>query len=360
MTTGIFVDRALVSMDQARHLWLRLCLRQPALARLLAHRARRTAALATLGVGAALVLAMVVPLVPLLLGPVVLGVAHVGADVRYLVLRRRLSVSWRRVVVLGCAVLLASRALSEIGAWRTSARTELALVVVWIATALLMAVREGGDARRGRGVLLALLALGAPALAWPDTARLVFLHAHNLVALLIWGALFRRRVRVPLLPLALLAGGAVLLGSGVLAGPVLRGPGAQLFGLHLLQACDWLAPQLDVRFAVGLTTCFAFLQSAHYLTWLFLIPQEEVAAAGTPTFRMSARSLHRDLGATGIVVLMSATVLVLVAAAFALLRTRAVYLSLAAFHGYLELAMAAYLYVSGGAPAAARSAPRSA
>jgi hypothetical protein len=355
LTADAIGEWALGSLDQARRSWFALCLRQPALARVLAVRERRTVAMATLALVGAFGLAAFAPLVPLLLGPVVFGVAHVASDVRYLVLRRRVSATWRRGLVVGSVALVALRALAEVSDLRASARLELALVLLWIAAAVGVAARERGWSRRATALALAGVAVAAPALAWPDAARLVFLHAHNLVALVIWGALFRKSLRGVALPIALLALGAGVLASGVLMPVVLAGPGAQLFGLHLLQATDWIAPGLDARLAVGLTTAFAFLQSAHYLTWLFLIPQEEHAAAGTPTFRMSARSLRRDFGGAGVVAVIGATLLVMVAACFALLRTRAVYLSLASFHGYLELAMGAYLAVR-AAPSASSGA----
>jgi hypothetical protein len=86
----------------------------------------------------------------------------------------------------------------------------------------------------------------------------------------------------------------------------------------------------------------------HYLVWLVLIPQDDVAAQGTATFRMSARSLLRDLGRFGLAAIALGTLLVAVGALFEARATRELYLSLAMFHVYLELALAGWFWVRGG------------
>jgi hypothetical protein len=116
----------------------------------------------------------------------------------------------------------------------------------------------------------------------------------------------------------------------------------------VLEASDWFAPGLRGDHAIGLTTAFAFLQSVHYAVWLFCVPQDDQRFASTRSFRASARSLVQDLGrGWASVVAVTAAVVVVLAVASAV-RTRHLYLSLAMFHGYLELAMLAYFSTRGG------------
>jgi hypothetical protein len=67
---------------------------------------------------------------------------------------------------------------------------------------------------------------------------------------------------------------------------------------------------------------------------------------------MSVRSLFSDLGAPGVAAVVIAASAVLLGACFDLHRARGLYLSLATFHGYLELALLAFLWVRGTSAAA--------
>jgi len=212
---------------------------------------------------------------------------------------------------------------------------------------VLAGLRERGSWLRAllAGALLALATISA--LSQPKIARYVFLHAHNLVAVLAWATLFRQRKRWLLAPGVLIAVGAGVLASGTLFEQTLASPFAASFHLHVFTVSDWLAPFADPRLAIGATTSYLFLQSVHYSAWLSWIPQEEQARRGTPTFRMSVRSLFSDLGTPGVAAVLVATVAVWVGAYFELHRARGLYLSLATFHGYLELAMLAFFWVRG-------------
>jgi hypothetical protein len=108
---------------------------------------------------------------------------------------------------------------------------------------------------------------------------------------------------------------------------------------------DWIAPFARPELALGVAGAYVFLQSVHYGVWLSFIPQEELEGQGTLTFRMSARSLLSDLGLRGALAVLLAALAVIVGACFAVHRARGLYLSLAMFHGYLELAMLAYFFV---------------
>jgi hypothetical protein len=63
---------------------------------------------------------------------------------------------------------------------------------------------------------------------------------------------------------------------------------------------------------------------------------------------MSARSLFSDLGVAGVAATAIAALAVIGGAYFEVHRARSLYLSLAMFHGYLELALLAFFFVARG------------
>jgi hypothetical protein len=93
---------------------------------------------------------------------------------------------------------------------------------------------------------------------------------------------------------------------------------------------------------VGLICAFVFAQSLHYAVWLTLIPQDDTKGEGIQSFRLSARSLLTDFGALGLMCVALLALAVVVGAVFDARVARNTYLSLAMFHGYLELALFAY------------------
>jgi hypothetical protein len=176
----------------------------------------------------------------------------------------------------------------------------------------------------------------------------LFAHIHNLVAIALWLWLFRARRRFALPALALLATCAALLLSGA-ALPFVRldGPGAARLVEESIFAWPAWMPQ---RTALALGLLYVLLQSVHYTVWLAFIPQDDVRAQGTLSFRMSLRGLVRDFTAPGLAVIAVLTAAVLGASTLDAHRTRQLYLSLATFHGYLELGAGAFLWVRGPRP----------
>jgi hypothetical protein len=345
-----YVEQAAAPLDHARRLWFALLLRSRALTALLSRRERRITSIAALHVTLAFCLALYFPVLLFVVGPIVLGVAHVAADVRYLVLRRNLQRWWQSSVWGGSAALIAVRALEELGVLRDAARVETSVAAAFIAVAIAAGVSAGGGVRRA-AIALGLLALGAfAALSRPALSRLVFVHAHNVVAVVLWVYLYARR-RSALVPLAMIAGGTLLLASGALSRVTAASPGLSSFGLHALAVSDWIAPFSRPSLALGVVSAYVFLQSVHYGVWLFLVPQEELRAQGSLTFRMSIRSLFTDLGVPGVLAVALAALAVIGGAFVELHRARTLYLSLAMFHGYLELALLTFFFVRrGGAP----------
>lgn len=353
---GAWLTQATVPLDAARRSVLRVAARHASVSAVVTRRDARIAILASVHAVVAFGLALFFPVLLLVLGPIVLGVAHVAADVRHLAVRRALPRGMLRGVWASCLMLIAMRALAECRLLPFGLdRAEWALAAAWVAASSVSGAALAGSP--GRGVLGVLLAggIGLAALSDPAGARLVFVQAHNVVAVVLWVTLFRGQRRSVTVPLSLVALGTALLGSGKLYGLTLHHGQASAFGVHVLAASDWLAPGLRADHAIGLTTAFAFLQSVHYAVWLLYVPQDDTRFEATRSFRASVRSLLRDFGPgwLGFIVLAALTVVAL--ACLAPVKTRHTYLSFAMFHGYLELALLGYFWARGGSLRGARS-----
>jgi hypothetical protein len=336
------LEGALAPFDVARSGVMRVALGTRLGAFVVGRKDRRVAAQASVGVLVTFMLVMLAPAALLALGPILLGVPHVASDVRYLVLRREVS---RPAIVITLAFASLVTLVRGLGMWLPAAlpwgTVEMVLLCTWIASAAAAGAHASGRLRLIAP--LALVALGAAFFIVPNPGATVIIlgHAHNVIAIAVWLFVFRRSVRAATLPLLLAGVAVVVLLSGVTL-PVTMAHSRAL-GVSLVDAASWMAPGFSVRAGVAVVLSFAFLQSMHYAVWLGWIPQEDVAAQGTLSFKMSVRSMMRDFGSRGLLVVAALTVLVVASACFALTRTRELYLSLAVFHGYLEMAMLAYL-----------------
>ncbi len=152
-------------------------------------------------------------------------------------------------------------------------------------------------------------------------------------------------------------GGAALLASGALLDLTLRHGFLSVAGLHLFAAADWLAPGLSDTRAVALATSFAFLQSVHYAIWLVAIPAGDCPGDGSRTWRAGFRDLARDLTPAGLGAAAGLTLLVAGMGLLFAAGTRRLFLSLGTFHGWLELAVLAFV-LARGRVAGRRARPR--
>jgi hypothetical protein len=335
------LERALVPLDAARSRVMRVAVGTKLGLFLVGRRDRRVAAQAALGVFVTFMLVTFAPAVLLAVGPILFGVPHVASDVRYLVLRRDVS---RPAVAITVGFALAVTAVRGLGLVVPSALpwafVEMVLLCAWIAAAGVAGARAAGRSDRIVPVLLVVAGFALLAVPHALATSIVLAHAHNVIAIAVWLFVFRRSVRAATWPL-LLAGVAVIV---LLSGATLPVSLAhsQALGFSLTDAAGWMAPGLSLRVGIAVVLSFAFLQSMHYAVWLGWIPQEDVASEGTLSFKMSVRSMLRDFGKSGVAIVAILTALVVVGAFFALTRTRNLYLSLAVFHGYLEMAMLAY------------------
>jgi len=96
----------------------------------------------------------------------------------------------------------------------------------------------------------------------------------------------------------------------------------------------WLSYDAAARVGV----CYVFLQVIHYGIWLVWIPGAELSQTAPSTLRQRLGAAYTDLG-PAVTALVGLGALAIVGASFVdAHRTRQFYLSMATFHGYLELA----------------------
>lgn len=365
------VEQALRPLDELRRLTLRALAGGWPLGRtLVARRSVRVPVLLSLHAVAALALAVFAPSLVIVVGPLALGVPHLAADVRHLLVRR----AWPRWWLVACAAfalaLLTLRVLAEAGSRAASLPVEHLVASTWVLLGAVGGAMAAATSRadrapsaggigwglRGWAVVAVAMALGGFALGAPRLCRMVLVHGHNLVALAVWLALFRRG-RLAFVPVAIALVGAGLLASGALLGVTLHHGVLSVAGLHLFAAADWLAPGLADSQAIAAATSFAFLQSVHYAVWLIAIPAGDRPGEGGRSWRGAFRELIRDLRPVGV---FAVAVLALLVAGLGVVHpapTRRLVLSLATFHVWLELAVLAYFLARGAtrpAVAAAR------
>lgn len=318
-------------LDRLRRFGLRVL--GPLARVLFTDRALRVTVLGSALICTSFALTAAVPLVMLLLGPIIWGIPHVLADVRYLVARPGLH---RRPLALGA-----------LGVGIFSA-TGLGLGVrgglLGAALALLVARGSAGRRAVGMGVVAGLFALAA--LAGPVVADVVFAHVHNLVAVLLWWAWRPREARKHLWPVVLFALGVGALLLGVMD-PVFawtRGLSAPWTGLGLRELAWGLAPGVRGPMAARLVVLYAFAQAVHYVVWLRLVPEDDRPSKTPRSYGQSFRVLGADIGGWLLWLAVIGAVGLAGWAVVAPGQARDGYLRLASFHGHLELAAGALLW----------------
>jgi hypothetical protein len=356
MAEVAWTDRFAAPLDGVRRATLSRAWRNRSVRLALSSRDRRIAWIVGVHACLAFTLTISFPAPLLVLIPLLLGVPHVVADFRYLVLRRIAETRTRASIVVGCAALFGVNAFGLLSPRFDIARAEVTLGALVVIVSGLVAFAStprawtGREAARGAFVLGAVAILGWTAQLHSRSALVLLVHLHNAVALVAWLWLFRARVRSVLLSLAVISGAAALLVSGALVPAALRIGMWKGLGTNLLAAADWLAPGVPGSLGVGLALSFIFMQSVHYLVWLVLVPSDE--RGGVVSFRRSFRDFIGELGVLGTVAAVGASALVLGFGAVAPFATRNAYLSLASFHVWLELAVLAVFAVGNQAPRA--------
>ncbi|MGZ6214451.1 MAG: hypothetical protein ACXWMG_05820 [Candidatus Limnocylindria bacterium] len=281
----------------------------------------RVAVVGSLLMVSALLSTSLLPIWFLALGPIVWGVPHIVADLRYLVARpgyhRR---PW--VVAAMLAGILA-------GGFGYGVRGGLA----GAAAALLVARAPWKRRAIGLAVVGALIALAQ----WAGPlADLVFAHLHNAVAVGLWWAWRPRGSRLHWIPLALFAAGCALILTGAMAPLAAWTGGFVAPWTHLTAATlAWgLAPGPFGPMALRFLLLYAFAQSVHYVVWLRLVPEDDRPSPTPRSFVQSFRALRTDLGSWVLWAAVLTALGLAVWAAFNVGQARNGYIQMAFFHGH--------------------------
>ena len=296
---------------------------------LIADRAARTTILFTAIVVLAFAATITLPIALLSLGPIALGVPHVLADVRYLIVRPGLHREPRLWLV----------ALPLLGVCLTSD------LRFGLAAPVLSAVLARGAPSRKIVVLVIAGAAFVIACRVGRIADLVFVHGHNFLAVVVWWLYRPRRAREGI-PVALFVAASLFMLLGV-AEPVLRATGGlgSRLSFDLGALADSIATNAPPALGLRLVLLYAFAQSVHYGVWLRLVPEDDRPGRAPRSFSSSLRALRADLGAPLLVVTALAALGLAVWATIDLGSARIGYLRAAQFHGHLELAALAILFV---------------
>ncbi len=328
------------TLDRVRGRTYGYLLRVPGTRSIVARKERRIALLVALSSVFAFALAALVPTFSLIVAPLVLGVPHLAADYRYLLLRPRWPARVLWLTLCGSLVVLSLRAV-ELVTKRSLAPWEMGAALAWCAS--MIAAAQQASLRKRSLAAIALSVVAVLALIEPELSRLVFGYAHNLVAIGLWLLLFRGMKKSALLPLGMITLGTLLL---LLGGDRWLLFGQTSLGLNALTGSDFFALPSVGGAGLGLITSFAFLQSVHYAIWLHVIPAEELPGNRMSSFAQTFSGLRSDLGLAGLAVV---ALLVVVTTAGLLVspeQARQSYTSLSTFHGYMELAIALYAYLT--------------
>lgn len=341
-------DPLLRALDAVRLRYLRAL--GPLARTLMPARALRVSLGFCLAICTSLALTFLFPLWLMALGPLILGVPHLLADLRYLVIRpglHRRPLLW---AVCGVPILAGGLNLGvSVGLFATLG-------------ALLAAQAHSAGARfvRSVGIPLTLVLMGL-ASRWPEEARLLLAHAHNFIAVAVWWFWRPYRPLWHAIPVVFFGFSCALILSGTLE-PWLVSSGVWSWvppGITLSRQLASLVPAgWQEDWGIRLVLLFAFTQSIHYAVWLRLMPEEDRQRPTPRTFRASAQALQGDFGTFPLLVVAVLCVGFLGASFLDLTRAREGYFGLALFHGYLELAAVAFLWIEGRLGDTVRLEPR--
>jgi hypothetical protein len=324
---SVAVTTALAPLDELRRLSLRLGGRP--LVALLARRELRVTVVGTISVACALAIVGMFPLWTVLLGPLVLGVPHLLADVRYLIVRPGLH---RRAGFFALVALPLAATLIV---------PKLPLGLLAVAGACLIA---RAPLRTRIAAALAFAAVALAVLQIGRSADIVFAHVHNLVAVGLWWWWRPRRPLHQVLPLLAFVAGLVGISVGTVEVWSIRAGGLAPImggGLGVEEFASSVSLFADPVWALRALLIFTFGQSVHYAVWLRLVPDDDRPRPGLRSFRSSFRALLADCGAPLLALAAALALALIVGAAFDAYGARTLYLRFALFHGPLEIAVIA-------------------
>lgn len=324
-------------LDRARITLFRLL--GPAARPFIRNRSLRASTLLSLSVALAFALTLTAPLALLAWGPVLLGMPHLAADVRYLIVRPGLHRERSFWLIMIPLVALTFTAEAHWG-----------FLAVGIAALAAMAASK--RVQLGPMIALVIAGLGLYAsIAFTHATSNWVAHLHNLVALVLFVCWphFIGRARtdaLPLMPMLLVLLGAafLMLGGASLAGlDSIALDMEEGFGTPLVQHLYSLAPEgVSFELGVRLVLLFAFLQSVHYGVWLRAIPEEDRPQPTPRSFTRGWNALREEGSLPAMLVFAVLTVALITWSLFDLGAARTGYLRFALAHGFIEVAVLVY------------------
>mgnify|MGYP000860188982 FL=1 len=286
----------------------------------------------------ALVGSLTLPLWILAVGPLVLGVPHLLADVRYLVARKGHQRSRRLVIGVGLPLLVCG-----LGGGMPAGLCAML-------GALLLG--EGDTVRKLIGVLL-VSTIAATGLIGHSfyVHELLLAHLHNPIGVVLWLLWRPRQERLHLIPLLLYVACGVLIGLGALLPPAFAltlAPQSADSALDFMR--DTLAPGFSQTWGTRLLLLYCYAQMVHYSVWLQLVPEEDRHRPTPRSFRDSLRALRADLSLWLLVPALLIMLGLLIWGFADVWASRIAYFRLALFHGYLELCALCLWFAAGRRP----------
>lgn len=313
------VELALAPLDRVRARALRETM--PLSSRLAGDREARVALIGVSVILLAAAATLIVPLWLLALGPIVLGVPHLLADLRYCVIRP----GWQHERALWLTAGVPLLAIT------VGAGFEIGLLGV-AASALVIS----GDRRRRAAVAVGALALAVAAWRFDTLTDLCLAHLHNFIAVGLWAAWRPRTSKLHAIPIALFVLGcaALLLGFGDWTWSRTASlPEGLDHAIHLAT----LAPGIASPWASRLVILYCFAQAVHYGVWLRMVPEDDRDRPTPRSFRASYRALRDELHPWLLAGFALATLGLAIWACVDLVEARTGYFRFARFHGMLEL-----------------------
>lgn len=321
-------------LDRVRLWWLRAL--GPLAKPLVRSRELRIAVFGSTSLLIALALTATVPLYLLAIGPLVLGIPHVGSDLRYLVFRPKLHRRWWLIV-------------PAIGLYAAHAYTYDPRWGVGVTLLAIVCARGRNHLRRALTLVLAGAWMAGTWLD-PRMSALVFAHLHNFAAVgILWAWRPQRASKLHFVPIALFALATIFVMLGGLD-PIVTAIGG--FGPIVGRTgIEWnlalYAPGFAAPWGARLVLLFAFAQSIHYAVWLRLIPEDDRPRETPRTWAATLGALRQDVGWLPAIVIFTVAVGIAIWATYDLFGARLGYLRMVLFHGYMETAALALLFVEG-------------
>jgi len=332
-------------LDEIRWAILRRTMGMPLLRRAYTVRRYRVFTFFFLSMIFNLALALFAPLWALLLGPLILGVPHLLADLRYAPKSSpsMISIFGSLFVVMALLRLFMPRTWA---AWDILPPNAPELCgALLIGGGLAVFSKTSWLRRLGAAGILAALFFCSWTYPLVTVGAMVLLH--NFIAFGFWiaGAPSWADRRWAIFALVLFSTLTLLILTGYFDVFTLHRPSVIIGGkLSELGIGQMIFPSLDMDWWPRAVTAYAFGQGVHYFVWLKAIPEQQVSSEKAWSFAQSMRWLRRDVGrgwlyGVGLAGggLLAAGLLITFPAA------RLIYLAGAAFHGYFEIAGLAFV-----------------